>query len=419
MERKEAGEKKKMHQVHLVTREYDIIQLKAHYRFTEEDAKRLKHMQKHIHALLPSLLDGFYDYIFSFEHAKLFLHDKMIQNRHRSAINNWFLDLFGGVYDDAYFRKLQNISETHVRIGLPSHYVNCAFSYIREFLDKEFHKGNEEDIYAMNKIIDINLDILSLTYQEEEQQHFIEQVLLLKQSILNQTIIPYVQPIVDTKSGRTIKFECLMRIQDQQNYTIHSIYPLLKVARSIRLYADIVKIMITHTMEIFHDLPWTFSINVGYEDIADPDLLDFLYKKLETFPQPQRVIFEILESDFIEDFNIVSSFVNKIRTYGCKIAIDDFGSGYSNIENILELSPDYLKIDGSLIKDIDSSSVSLTIVQNVVKLAKDLKIKTIAEYVHNEEVCRIVKSLRIDYMQGFYTGEPFPAQELLIKEKKQ
>jgi len=406
-----------MHRLHLITRQYDIVQLKAHYRFTSSDAKRLKQMQKDVEHLLPSLLDGFYDYIFSFEHAKLFLHDQSIRIKHRSAINEWFLELFGGVYDDAYFKKLQNISETHVRIGLPSHYVNCAFSYIREFFEKSFHKGNEEDIYAMNKIIDINLDILSLTYQEEEQQQFIEQVLLLKQSIRNQTIIPYVQPIVDTKTGKTVKFECLMRIQDQQNYTLHSIYPLLKVARSIRLYADLVKIMITHTMEIFRDLPWTFSINVGYEDIADPDLLDFLYKKLETFPQPQRVIFEILESDFIEDFNIVSSFVNKIRTFGCRVAIDDFGSGYSNIENILELNPDFLKIDGSLIKDIDSSPVSLTIVQNVVKLARDLKIKTIAEYVHNEEVCSIVKSLQIDYMQGFYTGEPFPAHELLLKEE--
>jgi len=402
-----------MYQLHLVTRRYDIIQLKAHYRFTSSDAKRLKQMQKHVQHLLPSLLDGFYDYIFSFEHAKLFLHDQSIRMKHRSAISDWFLDLFGGVYDDAYFKKLQNISETHVRIGLPSHYVNCAFSYIREFLEKKFHQGNEEDIYAMNKIIDINLDILSLTYQEEEQQQFIDQVLLLKQSIKNQTIIPYAQPIVDTISGKTVKFECLMRIQDQQNYTIHSIHPLMKVARSIRLYTDLVKIMITHTMEIFRDLPWTFSLNVGYEDIADPDLLEFLYAKLEHFPQPERIIFEILESDFIEDFNIVSAFVNKTRTYGCHVAIDDFGSGYSNIENILELKPDFLKIDGSLIKDINTSSVSLTIVENVVKLAKDLQIKTIAEYVHNEEVYRIIKNLKIDYMQGFYTGEPFPAQDLL------
>jgi len=403
-----------MYKVTLENRRYDISQLKSHYRFTDDDAALLKELKPVIKEALPDLLKGFYEYIFSFEHAKLFLHDENILNKHQDAISDWFMDLFSGVYDNDYFQRLHNISETHVQIGLPSHYVNCAFSYIREYLDKLLvMRGTEEDLYAMNKIIDINLDILSLTYQQEEQQQFINHVVLLKQTIKYQTVIPYVQPIVDTVTGDVVKFECLMRIQHPETYKIYSVYPLLKTAKSIRVYEDLIRIMIKHTLSIFRDLPWSFSLNLGYEDIDNPDFLDFLYKALEDYPNPQRIIFEILESDFIEDFTIVSTFVKKVRRLGCQIAIDDFGSGYSNIENILELKPNFIKIDGSLIKDIDTSTIAMTVVKNVIKMSEELHIKTIAEHVHNEEIYKIVKQLRIDYMQGYYTGEPFPAKELL------
>ncbi len=86
--------------------------------------------------------------------------------------------------------------------------------------------------------------------------------------------------------------------------------------------------------------------------------IEFIYEKVKTISRPNCIIFEILESDFIEDFSVVEEFAKTIRALGCKIAIDDFGSGYSNMENILILRPEIIKIDGSLIKNIDTSSES-------------------------------------------------------------
>ena len=108
----------------------------------------------------------------------------------------------------------------------------------------------------------------------------------------------------------------------------------------------------------------------------------------------------------IKEFSIVEELASTVREYGCKIAIDDFGSGYSSMENILKLKPEIIKIDGSLIKDIDTSVESKMIVKSIISMSKELKVKTVAEYVHSEEVFKTVKNLGVDFLQGFYLGKP-------------
>ena len=164
--------------------------------------------------------------------------------------------------------------------------------------------------------------------------------------------------------------------------------------------------MIDKSLDLFADLDCEFSLNLSYEDISNSAFRGYLYDKIEHFDKAQNIIFEILETDFIEDFNIVEDFVYKVRSLGCKIAIDDFGSGYSSMENILKLKPEFIKIDGSLIKDIDTSSESKTIVRNIINMSKELNAKTVAEYIHSAEVFEVVKNLGVDYLQGYYLGKP-------------
>ena len=396
-------------------KEHDITKMLQHYRFSEEDAERLKAVYPVAKKALPALMPGFYDFIFSFSHAQIFLHSSDILSKHELAIGTWFLGLFSGSYDKAYFNQLNIISETHVRIGLPPHYVNAAFSYVREFIEREILKENYdvESLASVNKIIDINLDILSLSYREEEQQQLIEDIVLLKDVLRSGTILPYVQPIIKTSTGEISKFECLMRLKDPKNGDTYSIFPYLKTAKSVHLYEGLMELMIEKSMHIFETLPWPFSMNLSYEDIDNRRFRNYVTRKVQEFPEPERIIFEILETDFIEDFDVVSRFLDEMRTFGCKVAIDDYGSGYSSMENILKLKPDYIKIDGSLIHDIDQSSQSLAIVKSVISMAQELGIESVAEYVHSEAVHKVVTELGIDYLQGYYLGMPFPAQELL------
>ena len=197
-----------------------------------------------------------------------------------------------------------------------------------------------------------------------------------------------------------------MRLENQLTQEKVSVYPYLNSAKRIKLYPQMMEIMIKKCFKNICHKDIEFTINLCYEDIANESFKEFIYSHIKECNDSKNIVFEILESDFIEDFSIVEEFAKVVRSYGCKIAIDDFGSGYSNMENILKLKPEIIKIDGSLIKDINTSNQSKTIVKNIINMAKDLGSLTVAEFVHNKEVFESVQELGVDFLQGFYLGKP-------------
>ncbi len=153
--------------------------LKEHYHFTEKEVSILKGLQPRMETLADEFIDGFYDYIWGFGKTAKFLKNKEIIAYHRSKIKEWFINLFCGKYDLPYFMYLYKIGEIHVKIGLPTHYVNSAFTYVRTFIltsIEENFKNKEqhiEEIRAVEKIVDINLDVLTSSYREEELSTFL------------------------------------------------------------------------------------------------------------------------------------------------------------------------------------------------------------------------------------------------------
>lgn len=157
----------------------DFITLKAHYKFTEEEAQLLKNLQPRMEQLSEEFLDGFYNYIWGFGATAQFLKNKDIIAHHHKKIQEWFVNLFRGEYDMPYFMSLYKIGEIHVKIGLPTHYVNSAFTFVRTFIIQnieEISPNNElriKEIKAIEKIIDMNLDVLTSSYREEELSKFL------------------------------------------------------------------------------------------------------------------------------------------------------------------------------------------------------------------------------------------------------
>ena len=119
-----------------------------------------------------------------------------------------------------------------------------------------------------------------------------------------------------------------------------------------------------------------------------------------------RVTFEILESEGIENYQEVISFINQIKSLGARIAIDDFGTGYSNFEHLLRLDVDYIKIDGSLIKNIVTDDKHRLIVETIVSFARRIGIKTVAEFVSDEKILQTIKEIGISCTQGYHIGKP-------------
>ena len=148
------------------------------------------------------------------------------------------------------------------------------------------------------------------------------------------------------------------------------------------------------------------SSALSLDDILDKEINGYILDMLAIYNVSNRVIFEIVESEGIENFDKVLEFIKDVKAIGCKIAIDDFGSGYSNFEHLLQLNIDYIKIDGTLIKNLDKDTNAQVVVQTIVDFAKRLDILTVAEFVHNEAVHKEVKNLKIDRTQGFFLAEP-------------
>jgi len=228
---------------------------------------------------------------------------------------------------------------------------------------------------------------------------------IVRESVNDFRIIPYFQAIIDNKTSKITKYECLARLIDSKG---NILAPLLfiPIAKKIKVYNQVTMQMIDKSFAVFEQNDLEFSINLSIEDVMNSNLFYFIIEKLKNSKASSRLTFEILESESIEDFNKVEKFINEVKRYGVKIAIDDFGSGYSNFSYLIKIKADYIKIDGSLITDIDTDSSACLVVQTIVDFAQKLGMKTVAEYVHSSVVMDKVKELGIDYSQGFYIDEP-------------
>ncbi|WP_373002457.1 EAL domain-containing protein [Sulfurimonas sp.] len=240
---------------------------------------------------------------------------------------------------------------------------------------------------------------------EEQYKDNIEWVKNLKIAIANDKIVPHFQAIYDNKSDKIASYECLIRLIDE-NENIISPYKFLTIAKKSRLYGELTKIMIEKSCKYFENINCDFSVNLSVEDILNKSTVEYIKQKIKEHNVSKKIIFEILESEGIENYEDVAIFTNEMKALGCRIAIDDFGSGYSNFEHLLQLKIDYIKIDGTLIKNIDHDINAQIVVETIVDFAQRLNILTVAEFVHNEAVYKKIKDLSIDRTQGFYLAQP-------------
>ncbi|MBV1786865.1 EAL domain-containing protein [Marinobacterium sp. D7] len=218
---------------------------------------------------------------------------------------------------------------------------------------------------------------------------------------------PWFQPILDNRSGKIAKYECLVRMIDAEGNTVGPGL-FLGVAHRLRLGRQITRIMVDKCFNAFADRSIEFSINLAYSDMMDAELTAYICRRLQETGVGPRVIFELLESDGIENYDEIRQFIDQVKAYGCRIAIDDFGTGYSNFEHLLRLNVDLIKIDGSLIRHLHQDRTAYLVTQGIVQFARSLGIGTVAEFVHCEAVQQQVLALGVDFSQGEFVSMPAP-----------
>lgn len=261
---------------------------------------------------------------------------------------------------------------------------------------------------ALNKARSVKLPYSVYDQSEGIEQQYQANIAMsaqIRQALVEHRIVCQYQPIVSCSSGKTEKFETLVRIQNEDG-TLIPPNDFLPIAQKTKLYHHITQEVVYQACHLFASRTEQFSINLSGSDILDIRTVATIENILRQTGTADRVIFEILESEGIENFDEVASFITRMKTLGVKFAIDDFGTGYSNFENILKLNVDILKIDGSLIKSIDENPRHRIVVEAIVDFAHRIGIDTVAEFVSSEEILRNITDLGITHAQGFHTGKP-------------
>ncbi|QEP35478.1 sensor domain-containing phosphodiesterase [Malaciobacter pacificus] len=266
-------------------------------------------------------------------------------------------------------------------------------------------KKNNMPYFVYNNEIDTKEIIKKSMYWREK----------IKLALQNDKVLPFYQPILN-RQKEIVKYETLMRIEDidENGQTVYlSPYFFFDVAIKTKQYLSLSNVVISKAFADLQKTEKMITLNLSFKDIMDSDFNESLNKHLDKVDSDakERIVFEILESDYITDYRILEEFIKTYRSQGIKIAIDDFGTGYSNFAHILKIRPDYIKIDGSLIKNINEDKNSYEMVKSIIDFTKALNIRVVAEFIHNEEVFNTVMELGVDEFQGFYLGEPSPNLE--------
>ncbi len=310
-----------------------------------------------------------------------------------------------------YIKSLNEYLEISITIGMSFGNKN-ALSKANMALFNAKSNGKKYSTYCSQ--IDRTKKLVNNFYWRKE----------IKNALLEDRVIPYFQPIVD-RNKKIIKYESLIRIIQYDMFGEKKVvtpFNFLDIARQTKQYNDLSYRMIEKTLALMKDKNISFSINLDYGDVYNRNLMDMLKTYLSALKKTDtnhhnKVILEILEDQQIKDYQSFSKKLEKMKKLGALVAIDDFGSGYSNLSHIVGIDPQYIKIDATLVKNIDTDKNSRKIVQGIVHLAKNLGIKTIAEFVSSEKIFEIVYELGVDEFQGYYFGKPAPIDEVQSGEE--
>jgi diguanylate cyclase (GGDEF)-like protein len=321
-------------------------------------------------------------------------------------------DDFGVIFQNASHDAIEHNAQTMLR-AINTHTFNINNLEINITVSAAISNESpliENADMALKHIKGIS-NVSLITYEDalglkEAVSNNIEITNTLKQAIASDRIVPYFQPIFNLKHNCIEKYEALVRIECIDGLTLQP-WQFLPVAQKTTYYADITRIMLQKSMHYFKELPYRFSVNIAMQDLLNEELMGIIKETLKSDRETaKRVDFELLENEHIDDIALVNGFINEIKAYGCRVSIDDFGSGYSNFSYLLQLDIDILKIDGSLIKEINHDPKSYQIVKTIVNFAQINDLEVVAEFVENHDIAECLSELDVTYGQGYYYGKP-------------
>ena len=317
------------------------------------------------------------------------------------------IDEFGLLFNDKNQKEFQNkleeiLEKLEEGYDIDGNEIIVRFRAGVSFYKKEYLRAS----IALDKAKEFKKDIAFAKEYEnlDRYKEHLKWLKKLKLALENDKIVLFYQPIVD-RNGDIIKYEGLVRLIDEEGKVISPFF-FLDVAKKSRFYLEITKRIVTQAIEKIKKENVSISVNLTLEDIDDVEIRNFIFEKISELNNKSLLSIEIVESEDVRENQLIKEFLEKIKDENVAIYIDDFGSGYSNFDYIIKLAPNVVKIDGSLIKNILTDKNSEIIVKTIISFAKEMNIKTVAEFVENKEIFDKLKNMGVDYFQGYYFSPP-------------
>jgi diguanylate cyclase (GGDEF)-like protein len=218
-------------------------------------------------------------------------------------------------------------------------------------------------------------------------------------------IVMAFEPVVDARSRQAAFYECLIRMEQEDGRVLLApdIVPVAERLGLIRLVDH--RVLELVVAELAASPAVELSLNISPDTTMDPDWWASIESLMRAHPGvAERLIVEITETVAIQDIDDLRGFVTRLKNFGSRIAIDDFGAGYTSFRNLRKLDVDIVKIDGAFVQNIARSADDRAFVQTLIDLARRLQIKTVAEWVQDEESANLLRDWGCDYIQGRLIG---------------
>lgn len=260
------------------------------------------------------------------------------------------------------------------------------------------------------------LVVLNVTEISNAYYHNIDYI---KEALEEERLICLYQPIYETGTKQIVKYEALVRLIDKEDPAkLIEPFHFMKLVKGTSQYIKMSKLVLREvfkTLETYKNVE--ISMNVDLDDLDNADMMKLITHNLyENRDIANRLTFEILEEHEVKDYGKIMFYLQQLKAYGSKIALDDFGSGYASYSYLIKLNIDILKIDGSIIKELkDSPDHAKTVIRSIKELAESFQYELVAEFVSDEEIYNSIKELGIQYAQGYYLGEPKPIEWYMDK----
>jgi EAL domain-containing protein (putative c-di-GMP-specific phosphodiesterase class I) len=244
----------------------------------------------------------------------------------------------------------------------------------------------------------------------------------LQQAIKEDHFTLYVQAIIDLQNPTAAPshFEVLIRLNDKSKIIPPGAF--LPAAERYNLANQIDKWVIEHTFSTLsthmdkirpND---TFNINLSAASLCEPDFLKFVKKAFKnSVITPSQICFEITETAAVTNLTAANTIITKLKSMGCQFALDDFGSGLSSFGYLKNFPVDYLKIDGSFVKDLITDPIDAAMVKSINEIGQIMGKQTVAEFVENQDIADKLTDMGVNFAQGYHFSVPAPLIDLLTE----